>query len=375
MPFFIGLGVGLAALSWLGATVESTRLTHNFVRFHQHVDAESGYVPTARQIRSIVDAQAEGPPAVFVVVGGTSVFQGAGQHESLIWTKFLQQNLGARFRVVNLAQRGGRASDFGNIAAEFLIKQKRPVIFVADGSTNVFASRLEASPYRQTIFDAWYRGYLLPWPPRDRLLSNAAWYGPDALQASALGAMLNSYLNFNDFWNYAGYEYVNLNWNALLGARFGRRSFGPRADLGDPELMPEQYAARQGSQDRNRVMQLIRSAVEGLTDPRWGPYKESADQMIPPRLRAVTLAVLRLENPYYRDQFEPAETEAYRARIEDRMRQLQELGFNRVILPTKEFTEADYVDGVHLSVIGGQKLAAEMAPVIRAMATQLGYLP
>jgi hypothetical protein len=58
------------------------------------------------------------------------VLHGVGQHESLIWTKFLQRELGPAFRVINFAQRGGSSTDFGNIAAELLLRQSRPVIFV-----------------------------------------------------------------------------------------------------------------------------------------------------------------------------------------------------------------------------------------------------
>jgi hypothetical protein len=118
LPFFIGLGVGFAVLTWLGGTVESTRLARNFVRFHQNINVESGYFPTARQIRSIIDYPNDRAPQVFVVVGGTSVFHGVGQHESLLWTRLLQKQLGPEFGVFNFAQRAGSMGDFGNIAAD-----------------------------------------------------------------------------------------------------------------------------------------------------------------------------------------------------------------------------------------------------------------
>ena len=176
---------------------------------------------------------------MYVIVGGSSVVHGVGQHESLIWTRFLQEDLGSSFRVINLAQRAGSSVDFGNIGAELLLRQGRPVIYVGDASIVRFASYLESSFYRYAMFDAWHRGYLLPWPPRDQLLSEAEWRGPSELRGPALGALLNAYLNFNDLWNFVSYEYANSNWHPLLLTR----SFEPRASLADPDLMPEHLLA------------------------------------------------------------------------------------------------------------------------------------
>src|ERR1700738_575975 len=143
LPFFTGLAIGLIGVSWLGATVSSPYLVQSFVRFHQRINVEGGYFPTARQIRSILEARAEQPPRVFVIVAGSSVFHGVGQQASLIWTRFLQEHLGPQFRVINFAQRAGSTADFGNIAAELLLQRSQPVIFVGDASPNSLAAPLE----------------------------------------------------------------------------------------------------------------------------------------------------------------------------------------------------------------------------------------
>src|SRR4051794_27855708 len=89
LAFFVGLGAGLLALSYLGSVLESPYLVQNFVRFHQLISVEAGFFPTARQVRAIVDAQTDPPPRVFVIIGGSSVLHGVGQHESLAWSRFL----------------------------------------------------------------------------------------------------------------------------------------------------------------------------------------------------------------------------------------------------------------------------------------------
>src|SRR5262245_46738126 len=131
LPFFLGFSSGLLALSLLGATVQSAHLAENFVRFHQLLSPETGYFPTAHQTRAIVEHRIQEKPKVQVVVGGTSVLNGAGQHLTLVWTRWLQEQLGSQFRVVNLAQRAGQMNDSGNIAAELLLRDGQPTIFVA----------------------------------------------------------------------------------------------------------------------------------------------------------------------------------------------------------------------------------------------------
>jgi hypothetical protein len=370
-PFSIGLCVGLAALSWLGSTVESRRLVQKFVRFHQFINVESGYFPTARQVHSILSAAIKESPDVFVIVGGTSVFHGVGQHESLIWTKFLQEYLGPQFRVINFAQRAGNASDFGNIAAEILISQSRPVIYVADAAIyGVTAASLERSFFRYIVLDAWQRGYLLAWPPRDKILSEAAWRGPQPLRAPALGAMLDRYLNFNDLWEYVSYEYISLNWNPLVTTR----SFEPRANFPDREIMPEQYLRFRYKSDFDQAMKIVKSQIVSPTSAKWRAYMELTDQFMPMRLRLVTLEIVLLNSPYYLESLNPADRTAFINQADEQARQLQQMGFNQAVVATKDFTADDYIDRVHLSVSGGQKLAARLAPVVRDMAVKLKYL-
>src|SRR4051812_34379717 len=97
LAFLMGLGAGLLTLSWLGATVQSSYLVQNFVRFHQYISLGGGFFPTARQVRSILDARTDQPHQIFVIIGGSSVFYGVGQNKSLIWTRFLQEQLGPEF--------------------------------------------------------------------------------------------------------------------------------------------------------------------------------------------------------------------------------------------------------------------------------------
>jgi hypothetical protein len=371
LPFFMGLIVTLAALSWAGATVRSERLVDGFVRFHHLMNVVTGYFATARQVRAVVERAAQSNPKVLVIVGGSSTFHGAGQHASLIWTRFLQEHLGSGFRVINFAQMAGGGVDFGNIAAELLLLQSRPVIYVADASIITFTLPLEAAYYRHAIVDAWYRGYLLPHPPRDALISRAV-LQDSPLRGAVLGAALDQILNFNDLWNFITYEYAGSVWNHHLR----HLSFSARRDLDEGAQMPEYYArVRYNSANLAAEMRAVRSEIHPPDSPHLESVGRVAAQLTPPRLRAVSLVVVNRASPHYFNRLEPSEREAWNAQAQAQCRQLMRHGFNRAIVAADDFDDNDYVDRVHLSVAGGQKLAAKLAPTIRTMATELGYLP
>jgi hypothetical protein len=367
LPFFLGLAIGFAALSWLGSRVGSSPLIENFVRFHHLMSVESGFFATARNVQAIIDQQTELPSKVYVIVGGTSILNGVGQHVSLVWTRFLQEELSHDFRVINFAQRGGWGTDFGGIGAELLLRQSRAVIFIGDSFISGYAAPLDRSFYRHIIFDAWQREYLLPWAPRDKLLSQAVWN--QSLQSTELGSALNAYFNFNELWNFVSFEFANTNWNPLLN----HRSFSARKLIQDDELNPEEIKAYRYAYDLNAEMQKVRNNIP-LSAEYLLKQSQLIEQSVPPQLRAVTLVTVDLESPYYRDRLSPAEQQAYLAQAEAQIERMQKLGFNRAVMPSKDFTEEDYIDRVHLSVSGGKKLAAALAPIVRTMALQLGYV-
>jgi hypothetical protein len=366
-PFLFGFVMGLGLLSLLGSMLTPPDLPKRFARFHMLVSAETGFFPTPHQVRSIVDADSH-PGVIYVIVGGTSVLHGVGQHESLIWTRALQERLGTKYKVINFAQRAGRLNDFGNIAAEYLIQKIAPVIYVADGVGDGFAISYDESFYARSEFQAWLRGYLLPWQPRDSIFWHAFWSPNSKLWPIAIGALLDVAFNFYDLWNYISYEYGGLIWDKLLAGQ----SFGRRSILHDPDLMPEQYEPLRYQDDFEQAMRIVRSQI--ISSETRGRALDLVGTVIPPRLRAVTLAVIDLDSPFYRDRLSAEEQKAYVDRVRERASNLAGLGFAETVTPSMNFTAKDYVDRIHLSVYGGQKLAAALAPRIEQLASKLGYL-
>jgi hypothetical protein len=370
IPFFAGLIVGLACLSWLGATVKSPHLQSNFVRYHQKISPGTGYFPTPREFASIVGTNDSAMTKVYVIIGGSSVFNGVGQHESLVWTRALQKLLGAEFRVINLAQQGSGPPEAASMAAEWLLVRSQPVIYVTIASPR-FMARYPDGGFQYFFFDAWHHGFLLPWSPRERLLRNAVFDGPSDIRVAALGSALDSYLNFKDLWNYFSYEIANPNWNFILLPN----PFLPRFLAADPE--PTEKDRVRYSLDFERMTKALRGMMQDMSDltPLLSSTGSAIDEWMPNRLRAVTLAGIHLWSPYYVKALNLDEQQIYLARANDIAQFLGKVGIHRALVPTTGFTADDYVDALHLSVTGGTKVAGVLAPEIRTMARDLGYIP
>jgi hypothetical protein len=365
LPFFAGLLSGLIALSVLGATVHNDSLAKGFVRFHAYTGLASGYMPTARELRTIVNYGAR-RPRVYVVVGGSSVLNGVGQARDRIWTSLLQERLGAEFRVINFAQRGGGPSDFGSVAAEMLLRLGNPVIFIGDGNQSIYSDPLSRTPYRYILLDAWHRGFLLPWAPRDAALQDAVFDANQDVRNSALGEWLNAFLNFNDLWNYVTYNFAGSQWNSLLTTR----SFDARRTSVDPDVAQKSVYLHH---DLSAELKIVNDAMSRPTEQMIDALSIT-EQMTPPELRAVSLVILQLMSPYYLDRLGPSARQELINKDLEHAAALRAAGFYNVVVPAVDFTEDDYHDRLHLSSEGGEKLANYIAPVVRQMADDLGYL-
>jgi hypothetical protein len=366
IPFFLGLVIGLFSLSIVGRSIQNTPLAQSFVRFHAHNNAEAGFLTTAAELATIIDQQ---PPArAYIIVGGSSVLNGVGQSRDLVWTRRLQNLLGKEFVVLNFANRAGGPIDFGSVAAEMLLRQHRPVIYVADANETVYANNPRTSFYRHMLFDGWLRSYLLPWPPRDAYLRWAAFDGDEGVRNVALGEWLNSFLRFNELWNYITFNFVGLQWNNMMTAK----SFSPFRRRSDPGASPEVSRTTKYRGNNDADLAIV-AAQAGRPIERMIANASLTEQFVPLQLRSITLVVVDLLSPYYLDLL-PGSREALLARATEQQAAMQKMGFNKAMIPAKDFTADDYADRVHLSVDGGDKMAAALAPVVRQMASDLGYL-
>ena len=310
-----------------------------------------------------------------------------GQPVEKVWTQALQEDLGDRFVVINFAFRGSFPVEGGAVVAEALRKEFPRQIYLANDIPLQAAGPTGSDTYRFMLLDAYYKGLLLPWPPRDRELSRMLWTfdSRDFPKMEAeVGAKLDSVLYFHSFWNWwsftKGFTFATTLMPHDPQAHFPRNRF-PDEET-DFELMPfdERFTPQVVAMDMRIARQYTASYFDQNPDKSWSlnqvdyaAFMKNARNEFPDALKPRTLLVVSRNSPYYTRQLEPE----VRARDEEAVRLTikgyKSLGYDSLDYGS-DFTVEDYGDRTHLTSTGGSKLAALLAPEIKALATRLGYL-
>lgn len=386
LTLLAGVVLGLAALSLAGRMVARHDWHREFFRFHPLITAESQYQPTVAEMRALIRARCR-PDQVLVVVGGNSIFQGVGQPVEKLWTRHLQELLGPRFAVVNLAFRGSSPTDGGALAAESLRDEFPRQIYLANVPPFRAASAGGSVDYLYLTLDARRKGWLLDFPARDAVLADYL-SRPDLYPNARewnLGAHLDAVLRFHDFWNW---------WSATRGFTFPTsytpdlgRAFRPRNSFPDlePDFEATPFADRFAPRFAAAELAITRnaSAPYYVADGNggWRPvgrtqvdFKQYVRDAFPRPLQARTLLVLSANSPYYLRQLTAAEQARDALAFRDSLALWRGQGYAATDYGPG-FTDEDYGDRTHLTVRGGRKLAARLAPEIRQLAERLGHLP
>jgi len=367
--FLISVAFGFAAAAALGWLSIDRKMFGEFYRFHQLISSESFFNPTALQVRHLLDQI----PAdkIVVIVGGTSRLYGVGQTPAGLWSGALQEGLGPRYRVINLALRAGRMEQFGSLAAEMLLRRGRRVILLGDLLvTETFLPPGGVEPYGYFYPDAAARGLLLDWPPRSAAIAELRRSGTPRteIDEGKIRAWLNVAFNFDELWTYVAYYYGTwAGWHQLLADRW---PFAPRSTFPDPELHvpPGGYYSHYPLE---KAMVEARRFATPLPDTNWGALAASLDLLPDPVRTHLLVLAIRL-SPYYTDHYVAAERAGYQENHRRLIDTLRGAGVRSMDVG-EGWTGNDYVDGAHLSESGGRKLAAAVAPVVHRFAIDLGY--
>lgn len=384
--FLCGLGAGLAALSALGWRVSHLDYHPHFLRFCPEISPEGSYYPTVAEMGAIVRSKSR-PDQVLVVVGGNSIFQGVGQPVAELWTRRLQELLGARYCVVNLAFRGAYASDGGAVVAEVLHRGFPRQIYVANAGSMTCMDPTGSDPYRFIFWEAYFKGLLLPFAPRTDYVHRRfyrPWTGLAPMVDVAGKAWLDRLLHFDDFWNY-----VTVDWFNTVPSIFHPdlpAVFAPRGRYADdePDARGIPFEKRYQPAEFALEMQIVRGGTEPyyqrgpdgqwVLDTRTQDYFDYMDRAaMPEQLRERTLIVVSQNSPYYLDRLDAAERTREQAGYRDSVTSWRDAGYQAITYPAGLSVD-DYADRTHLTATGGRKLAASVAAEVRQMAGQLGYL-
>lgn len=387
--FVVGFIAVLIVLSITGRVVAHHNFYSHFQRFHLFIEAQTLFYPTASQLREIVKSkiQHQKNGKIAVIIGGNSVFIGVGQSEKELWTNKLQKLLGKKYKVVNLAFRGGGIQESGAIAAQALIKEGyKKLIYIANTSPGNIGNPEGWSVYNYFYWDALDKGLLKPYPARAKYIREHP-YGPTT-EDLKLRMWLDSLFYANDLWTTIGYRWVFTVWNAILINDLPHstwyqwlvpRRLYPDIDFSQPVPLKARYPAS----EEKRVIELIDNYChpmfqleDGLWTPKtdfWDDFNQKVVVTLPDNLKRRSLIVVMDISPHYVKQLDSLKERCWNRNANTTVRTFRRHGYHS----TKagfNFAPEDYLDHVHLVSSGGEKLAAHLAPQIRAIAQELGYV-
>jgi hypothetical protein len=308
-----------------------------------------------------------------VIVGGNSILHGTGQRAAEVWTRHLQEQLGDDYRVVNLGVRGAFTHEFGAVVAEIIGQTHGRVLFVTCfGGTG--PSFEEGNFYRYLFWDAYHRGLLRKDPEREEHLRHVQNVrGKDPVFAEMqLQVQVDRLTSSCDLWTAAAYKVISTTWSPLVSSSILRA----RKQYPDPEVGPlVPFELRYPPQIEAVAMEQVRGGI------RWKPSFEGAQPHAARALRAWipgpdrkrTLVLCIPENPYYVRRLGSVEQAQYAEVFTMAAASFEWGGFTAMEV-CKGYSVDDYFDRVHLSEQGGRRLAGEVAPRLRRMARELGYL-
>jgi hypothetical protein len=384
MPWalFLGILAGFVACCVLGKKSSRTHVFTRFERFHQVLCPEALFYPPASQVQILAQKRTK-KELINVVIGGSSLSNGARQLPHELWSNKLAALLGPDYRVLNLGFRASGTGEFGAIIAETLL-QRRRIIFVADMAPARGIIDPDGRKHRYFFWDAWYKGVIDKNVPR-----RAAWVASlpgvrsNEIEFKELrtGAWLSSFFYFNDFWNTVTYTHGGAIWNPVTRGD----SFRPRMLLGDNETGPLPLDDRLAAMDRYLSPEAFvklgytdqfRKLPDGHfeADASWlRSYREGMENQLPNEvLRRRTLVLLHRGNPYFLDRLSEENRNLWAARVAVTQQVAGELGTHSIVIGDG-FPWEDYADHFHLTGSGGEKMAALAAPAVRELAKQLGY--
>ena len=102
-------------------------------------------------------------------------------------------------------------------------------------------------------------------------------------------------------------------------------------------------------------------------------FIQDAQVAFPNSFKQKTLILLAYNAPYFANQLSRDEYATYEFAFSQGKSWLIKAGYHSVLVGP-DLTNRDFADRGHLAASGGQKMAGDIAPEIRAMAVQLGYL-
>jgi alginate O-acetyltransferase complex protein AlgI len=369
---FIGVLLGFSICCLAGRYPQTHPIYKDFLRFHQAINPESAFYPTASQVRTLADATLP-KDKIIVIIGGNSVFLGLKQNADEVWTFELQKLLGDRFAVLNLGMPNGTATGISAVTFEMLAKSHPRSIYAFSQIPLGLIPADGGDTYRYFFWDAYYKGLIDFSPDRLRLVQEnrgSELRTPDG-QEMHIGAFLDSYVNADDLWTWVGYRWLWTVWSDKTAAT----PFKPRRLYQDehdnPEFPPTNPylnpLAEKPANHQYRDMVLIHGDAI-IADPlAWTPCMDTEANVVPADLRGRTIACLHWFNPWTSFALNKDDLAAQDFCYESAYQTFLADGYHSMEFG-KNYPGEEYADGTHLNATGGRHLARQLAPLILEIA-------
>lgn len=376
--FFVGAFAGFFACSVAGKYPQTHNIYKDFVRFHEKINPQSAFYPTASQVKALADATLP-KDKIIIIIGGNSVFLGMKQNVNEVWTIELQKLLGEKFAILNLGMPNGTATGIGAVTFEML-KKSYPRIIYAFNDIPLGTMPIDgADPFRYFFWDAYYKG-LIDFNP-DRLQQVVECRKEEMRttdgQELHIGAFLDSYVNADDLWTWLGYKYLWTTWSDKTAATpfLARRFY--QDEHADPEFPGSNPYAMPNAQKPDNYKFKTVVKVQGNTiigdTLAWNQYIDTAPIVVPADLRNRTIACLHWFSPWTASALTKDELDAQDFCYESARQTFLAAGYY-CIECGPGYSGEEYADGTHLNATGGRHLARQLAPVILDIAKSQHYL-
>ena len=169
---------------------------------------------------------------------------------------------------------------------------------------------------------------------------------------------INSKLYFLDLFNFVSVRYLKLNHSPL----YGDLTIRPLGDYDDPSksVLPENsYPFDEAD------LKITRDMANQLWDmDSLKSYIAYYKSYFRDSLES-TLLVFCQNSPRYVNRLEPIERLRYQESVQSQLGAYTSNGF-KTIQPCLDFLEADYIDRVHLSKFGAEKIAQKVSVWVRS---------
>jgi hypothetical protein len=377
---FIGIFAGFSLMVLAGRWAGKQNLFVAYERSYPLIAPEGYFYPSLDNLTELVGHVAS-RRKILVLVGGNSILLGVGQKRDQLWTKELQRILGPDFTVVNLAFRGAYPTEMGAVVAEALSNQYTRLIYVANAEPMSKLLPVPGGPYEYLNRQAQASGRLPKSTPNSDVKASPANRGLELFTESRMRGYLDYWSHASDLWNYVGYKYTFTVFNLLKvpPEHFFEARSNSQDEEGDVQPIPQRFTFQEQSMQILRIFIERRVENDAQGELRINPgvsaeFTRLAREAFSDSFKPRTLFLLVYSAPYFADQLSKDEHAAYEYAFSQGMSLFQKAGYH-CLLFGQNLTDDDYADRAHLTASGGQKMACAVAPEIRLMAVELGYLP